>query len=56
MVPEAVTPERIDGLRKMVRSFGKTKGTAKDSDPLVGLDDEEKFIHFIFEEFLKASG
>ena len=56
-VPEATTPERIDGLRKMVRSFGKTKGAVeKDSDPLVGLDDEQKFIHFIFEEFLKAMG
>jgi hypothetical protein len=56
-VPEAATPERIDGLRKMVRSFGKTKGKVeKDSDPLVGLDDEQKFIHFIFEEFLKAMG
>jgi hypothetical protein len=55
--PEAATPERIDGLRKMVRSFGKTKGeTANDSDPLVGLDDERKFIHFVFEEFLKARG
>jgi hypothetical protein len=56
-VPEAATPERIDGLRKMVRSFGKTKGgAAKDSDPLVGLDDEQKFVHFVFEEFLKAKG
>jgi hypothetical protein len=57
-VPEAVTPERIDGLRKMVRSFGKTKGGAQEDPepPLVGLDDEQKFIHFIFEEFLKAAG
>lgn len=56
-VPEAVTPERIDGLRKMVKSFGATKGEAKKiKDPLVGLDDEQKFIHFIFEEFLKAKG
>src|SRR5262245_51089588 len=40
-VPEAATPERIGGLRKMVRSFGKTTGgAAQDSDPLVGLDDE----------------
>jgi hypothetical protein len=59
--PEAATPERIDGLRKMVRSFGKTGGkvgdtAAKDSEPLVGLDDERKFIHFIFEEFLQAMG
>jgi hypothetical protein len=56
-VPEAVTPERIDGLRKMVRSFGTTQGgAAKNFDPLVGLDDEGKFIHFIFEEFLRAKG
>ncbi len=56
-VPEAATPERIDGLRKMVQSFGKTRGpAANDSDPLVGLDDEQKFVHFVFEEFLKAKG
>jgi hypothetical protein len=56
-VPEAATPERIDGLRKVVQSFGKTRaGAARDSDPLVGLDDEQKFIHFVFEEFLKAKG
>jgi hypothetical protein len=56
-VPEAATPGRIDGLRKMVRSFGETRGgAAKDSDPLVGLDDEPKFVHFVFEEFLKAKG
>jgi hypothetical protein len=56
-VPEAATPERIDGLRKMVRSFGKTRGrVANDPDPLVGLDDERKFIHFVFEEFLRAAG
>jgi hypothetical protein len=56
--PAAVTPERIDGLRKMVRSFGKTRGGAEDDPepPLVGLDDEQKFVHFIFEEFLKAAG
>jgi hypothetical protein len=56
-VPEAATPERIDGLRKMVRSFGKTgREAAKDPEPLVDLADEQKFIHFIFEEFLKARG
>jgi hypothetical protein len=56
-VPEAATPERIDGLRKMVQSFGKTKGEiAEDPDPLVGLDDEQKFVHFVLEEFLKAKG
>ena len=56
-MPEAATPERIDGLRKMVQSFGKTRGgAATDSDPLVGLDDEQQFVHFVFEEFLKAKG
>ncbi len=56
-VPEAATPERIDGLRKMVRSFGKSRGpAAKDSNPLVGLDDMQKFVHFVFEEFLRAKG
>ena len=56
-VPEAATPERIDGLRKMVRSFGKTAGEVKKApEPLVGLDDEQKFVHFVFEEFLKAKG
>ncbi|HET6881811.1 MAG TPA: hypothetical protein VFI31_16725 [Pirellulales bacterium] len=56
-VPEAATPQRIEGLRKMVRAFGKTTGqTVADSEPLVGLDDERKFIHFVFEEFLKARG
>jgi hypothetical protein len=56
-VPEAATPERIAGLRKMVQSFGATTGAAeKDSDPLVDLDDEQKFVHFVFEEFLKAKG
>jgi hypothetical protein len=56
-VPEAATPERIGGLRKMVQSFGKTKhAVEQDPEPLVGLDDERKFIHFIFEEFLKAAG
>jgi len=56
-VPEAATPERIAGLRKMVQSFGRTSGEgAKDPEPLVGLDDERKFIHFVFEEFLRAKG
>jgi hypothetical protein len=56
-VPEAATPERIEGLRKMVQSFGKTPGgAAGDPDPLVGLEDEQKFVHFIFEEFLRAKG
>jgi hypothetical protein len=53
-VPEAATPERVGGLRKMVRSFGAGRGPHKDKDPLVDLGDERKFIHFVFEEFLTA--
>jgi hypothetical protein len=56
-VPAAATPERVGGLRKMIQSFGKTAGKpAKEPEPLVGLDDERKFIHFVFEEFLTAKG
>jgi hypothetical protein len=56
-VPEAATPERIDGLRRMVRSFGRTRGgAAKDPAPLVGLEDEQEFVRFVFEEFLRAKG
>jgi hypothetical protein len=56
-VPEAATPERVGGLRKMVRDFGKTEGVAaKDPDPLVGFGDVQKFVHFVFEEFLRAKG
>jgi hypothetical protein len=57
-VPEAATPERIGGLRKMVKSFGKTNGKPPDekNDGLVDLTDEGKFIHFVFEEFLRAKG
>jgi hypothetical protein len=42
----------------MVRSFGKTRGGADEDPepPLVGLDDEQKFIHFVFEQFLRAKG
>jgi hypothetical protein len=54
-VPEAATPERVGGLRKMVTSFGATKGGArKDSNPLIDLGDERKFIHFVFDEYLTA--
>jgi hypothetical protein len=53
-VPEAATPERIDGLRKMVQSFGKDQGKPPEREALVDLADEQKFIHFVFEEFLKA--
>lgn len=58
VVPQAVTPERIDGLRKMVQSFGRTRSGAEENPepPLVDLDDEQKFIHFVFEQFLSAMG
>jgi hypothetical protein len=56
-VPEAATPARVAGLRKMVRSFG----TRNDDDTrmrndgaFVDLGDETKFVHFVFEEYLKA--
>jgi hypothetical protein len=59
-VPEATTPERVGGLRKMIKSFGSMgRGKAREdekSDGFVDLTDEGKFIHFIFEEFLKAKG
>jgi len=56
-VPEAATPERVHGLRKMVKSFGTRKGAGdplENKDTFVDLRDETKFIHFIFEEYLKA--
>ena len=54
---DALETAAIDGLRKMVRSFGQTRGgAARDPDPLVGLDDEQEFVHFVFEEFLRAKG
>jgi hypothetical protein len=56
-VPEAATPARVNGLRKMVQSFG-TKGGRKDplenKDSFADLGDEQQFIHFVFEEYLKA--
>lgn len=55
-VPEAATPERIAGLRKMVKSFGTGRGSGgpTNKDSFVDLSDETKFVHFIFEEYLKA--
>src|SRR4029078_1907882 len=44
-VPEAATPERIAGLRKMVQSFGKTSGEgAKDAHALARLCHQRKVI------------
>jgi hypothetical protein len=56
-VPEAATPGRVAGLRRMVRSFGAGKGggpAPKKRDTFVHLSDETKFVHFVFEEYLKA--
>ena len=56
-IPEAATPERVNGLRKMVQSFGSRKvggGRLENKETFVDLRDEIKFIHFIFEEYLKA--
>ena len=56
-VPEAATPERVNGLRKTVQSFGARKVAGRvleNKDTFVDLRDETKFIHFIFEEYLKA--
>ncbi len=56
-VPEAATPERLGGLRKMVQSFGKNKAVDRqlpNRDTLRDLSDETKFVHFVFEEYLKA--
>jgi hypothetical protein len=58
-LPEAATPERIDGLRKMVQSFGLDRAAGpplENKETYVDLRDETKFIHFVFEEYLKAMG
>jgi hypothetical protein len=55
--PDAVTPARVKGLREMVRSFGKGKGPGgrpKEKDGFTDLADEQKFIHFALEEYLRA--
>lgn len=56
-LPEAVTPERIKGLQKMVQSYGTRGGSEEgltEKDGFVGLDDEKKFLRFSLEEYLKA--
>lgn len=56
-VPEAVTPERMKGLRKTIQSFGTTKVeriALDDKATFVDLADEKKFIRFVLEEYLKA--
>ena len=56
-VPQAATPKRIAGLRRMIQSFGSERERGpelKDKDTFVDLSDEKKFIRFIFQEYLKA--
>jgi hypothetical protein len=56
-VPEAGTPARVAGLRRMVQSFGtrRTGGSRpRDMGMPADLADETKFVHFVFEEYLKA--
>lgn len=55
-VPEFATPARIDGLRAMVRRFGTNKEphVSANRESFVDLSDEQKFIAFVMEEYLKA--
>ncbi len=56
-VPDAATPARIKGLREMVQSFGQSQehgSRLKAKDGFVDLSDEQKFIHFALEEYLRA--
>jgi hypothetical protein len=56
-VPEAATPERVSGLRKMVQSFGTNTTVGprlRNPDTFLDMSDEKKFVHFVFEEYLKA--
>jgi hypothetical protein len=55
--PDATTPTRVKGLREMVQSFGRSKepgSRLKDNDGFVDLSDEQKFICFALEEYLRA--
>ena len=55
--PDAATPARVKGLREMVQSFGKSKepgNRSKAKDGFVDLSDEQKFIRFALEEYLRA--
>jgi hypothetical protein len=53
-VPEAATPKRVAGLRKMVQSFGAGGSPLRNDGTFVDLGDETKFVHFVFDEYLKA--
>jgi hypothetical protein len=56
-LPEAATPARIAGLRRMVRSFGTRRAPARsevDASQVPGLDDGQAFVRFVFQEYLEA--
>jgi hypothetical protein len=55
--PELATPGRVSGLRRMVQSFGTNKGPAiplRNRESYVDISDENKFVCFVCEEYLKA--
>jgi hypothetical protein len=55
--PEAATSARVKGLREMVQSFGKSKAPGNPPTAMDGfadLSDEQKFIRFALEEYLRA--
>jgi hypothetical protein len=55
--PDAATPGRVKGLREMVQSFGKSREAGnrpKARDGFADLSDEQKFIRFALEEYLRA--
>ncbi len=55
-VPQAKTPERMAGLREMIRSFRTPdRGIfVPDDEELADLEDEKAFIRFVFREYLSA--
>jgi hypothetical protein len=55
--PDAATPARVRGLREMVQSFGKSRepgGPLKAREGFADLSDEQKFVRFALEEYLRA--
>ena len=56
-LPEAATPARVAGLRQMVKRFGGDQAGGPrtlEQSQFADLSDETKFVHFVFEEYLKA--
>jgi hypothetical protein len=56
-VPEAATPARFAGLRRMARNVGAGKADdprLRDGETFVALGDETRFVQFVSEESLKT--